>query len=55
MYLVNLKQVKIETGLTQGETIEIKSGIEKGEILIIDGARALRDGQKIRANSTDND
>ena len=49
------KQVKIETGLTQGETIEIKSGIEKGEILIIDGARALRDGQKIRANSTDND
>jgi len=49
------KQVKIETGLTQGETIEIKSGIEKGEILIIDGTRALRDGQKIRANSTDND
>ncbi len=32
----------IEVGLTSGANIEVKSGLKKGEVIIIDGARSVR-------------
>ena len=37
----------ITTGLSQGDQIEILSGIEAGEQIILEGARRVREGQEI--------
>ena len=36
----------IETGLTQGDLIEVTNGLEKGDEIIMEGARSVNDGQK---------
>jgi len=38
----------IETGKSQGDFIEVLSGINSGENIIIEGARSVKDGQKIQ-------
>lgn len=48
------KQVVLKTGMSQGDDVEITEGLKDGEILILDGARALRQDQKIRAKDSDN-
>lgn len=48
------KQVVLKTGMSQGDDVEITEGLKNGEILILDGARALRQDQKIRAKDSDN-
>ncbi|MDC7996495.1 efflux RND transporter periplasmic adaptor subunit [Gilvibacter sediminis] len=38
----------IETGLTQGDIVEIKSGLELNDALVIEGARTVQDNQKVK-------
>ncbi|MDG1571297.1 efflux RND transporter periplasmic adaptor subunit [Robiginitalea sp. M366] len=38
----------VETGLVQGNQVEVLNGIDAGEVLIIEGARRVRDGQQIQ-------
>jgi len=42
------KQVIIETGKTQGDYIEITSGLDNNEEIIDEGARSVKDGQEIK-------
>ena len=46
-------QREVELGLEQGERIEILSGIEAGELLIITGHRSLSDESRIRIAGQD--
>jgi RND family efflux transporter MFP subunit len=41
------KQVIVKTGKTQGDIIEILNGISAGDMLIEEGARTVKDGQKV--------
>ncbi len=49
-YLANRKV--IETGKTQGDYIEVLSGLTKGDQIISEGARSVRDNQEIRVKNT---
>ena len=42
------KRVIIETGKTQGDYIEVLSGIENNEEIINEGARSVKDGQDVK-------
>jgi len=42
------KKVVIETGLTQGDVIEVTSGLEHGQEIIREGARSVNEGQQVR-------
>ena len=42
------KRVIIETGKTEGDYIEILSGLENGNELIDEGARSVKDGQAVK-------
>jgi len=42
------KRVIIETGKTQGDFIEVLSGLENGNEIIEEGARSVRDGQEVK-------
>ncbi|MCF6278981.1 MAG: efflux RND transporter periplasmic adaptor subunit [Flavobacteriaceae bacterium] len=42
------KRVIIETGKTQGDYIEILSGLENGSEIINEGARSVKDGQDVK-------
>ena len=39
---------KIQTGVTDGDQIQITSGLKPGDMVVVDGADRLRDGSKIR-------
>ena len=41
-------RVIIETGKTQGDQIEVLSGLENGAELIEEGARSVKDGQTVK-------
>jgi RND family efflux transporter MFP subunit len=41
------KRVIIKVGLSQGELIEIVDGIKEGDLIIKEGARSVKDGQKV--------
>ncbi|MGA9271531.1 MAG: efflux RND transporter periplasmic adaptor subunit [Lutimonas sp.] len=42
------QKITIETGLTQGDVIEVLAGLESGTEIILEGARSVNDGQKVR-------
>jgi multidrug efflux pump subunit AcrA (membrane-fusion protein) len=42
------EKITIETGLTQGDVIEVLKGLESGTEIILEGARSVNDGQKVR-------
>ncbi|MEZ4810040.1 MAG: efflux RND transporter periplasmic adaptor subunit [Allomuricauda sp.] len=42
------KKVIIQTGKTQGDFVEVLSGINTGDGLIDEGARSVKEGQKVR-------
>ena len=42
------KKVIVETGMVYNDSIEIKAGLESGQILITDGSKNLRDGQEVK-------
>lgn len=43
-----VKRVIIETGKTQGDYIEVLSGIKNGEEIIEEGARSVKEGQDVK-------
>lgn len=43
----------IETGLTQGDMIEVTKGLEKGDEIVMEGARSVNDGQKVKIINQD--
>ena len=43
-----VKREIIKTGRTQGDYIEVLSGIENGEEIIKEGARSVKDGQEVK-------
>ena len=45
---VKVKRVIIETGKTQGDYIEVLSGIKNGEEIIEEGARSVKEGQDVK-------
>ncbi len=55
VYLVNSDNTvsvrKIELGITDGDNVEVKSGLQPGDRIVIDGADKLRDGAKINVRS----
>ena len=42
------KQVIVETGKTQGDNIEILSGLKDGDMIIQEGARSVKEGQTVK-------
>lgn len=46
------KRVILTIGLNYGNQIEVKSGLKDGDVVIIEGAKTLRDGQKVSAKNT---
>ena len=42
------KKTIISTGKTQGDVIEVLSGIQSGQSIIIEGARSVKDGQEVK-------
>lgn len=47
------QKVIIQTGLTQGDFIEVTSGLETGNEIIQEGARSVNDGQKVKIINQD--
>tara|TARA_R110002020_G_scaffold149855_7_gene326333 strand:+ start:298 stop:1479 length:1182 start_codon:yes stop_codon:yes gene_type:complete len=51
------RQIKLQKGYNYQDQVEITSGLEEGQKLIVEGARTLRDGQEVAIredNATDN-
>ncbi|WP_025741326.1 efflux RND transporter periplasmic adaptor subunit [Aquimarina pacifica] len=46
--IAQAKRVIITTGKTQGDLIEITQGIQNGDAIISEGARSVKDGQKVK-------
>jgi RND family efflux transporter MFP subunit len=44
----HVKRVIIQTGRTQGDVIEVLSGLEDGSEIIKEGARSVREGQTVK-------
>ena len=42
------KRVIITTGKTQGDDIEVLSGLENGNEIIDEGARSVKNGQEVK-------
>ena len=42
------KRVIIETGISQGDVIEVLSGVKDGDQIIDEGARSVKDGQTVK-------
>ena len=42
------KKTIITTGKTQGDYVEVLSGIEPGQSIIVEGARSVKEGQKVK-------
>ena len=42
------KKVVITTGKTQGDFVEVLSGINSGDAIIDEGARSVKEGQKVK-------
>lgn len=42
------ERVIIETGLTQGDQIEVTKGLEPGTEIVLEGARSVNNGQKVK-------
>ncbi|MEH6406827.1 MAG: efflux RND transporter periplasmic adaptor subunit [Leeuwenhoekiella sp.] len=45
------KQVKLEKGYTYDQNVEITSGLQTGQTLILEGSRSLRDGQEVKTQN----
>jgi len=47
------KRVIIETGKTQGDFVEVISGLTTGNNIIVEGARSVRDNQQVNVSNTE--
>ncbi len=46
--IAEAKRVIVKTGKTQGDLIEVLSGLNSGDAIISEGARSVKDGQKVK-------
>nr|WP_297787406.1 efflux RND transporter periplasmic adaptor subunit [uncultured Allomuricauda sp.] len=46
------KKVVIKTGKTQGDYVEVLSGIKEGDAIIDEGARSVKEGQKVNIKNS---
>ena len=46
------KKVVITTGKTQGDYVEVLSGINEGDAIIDEGARSVKEGQKVNIKNS---
>lgn len=57
VYLVNADNTvsvrKIELGVSDGDHVEVNSGLKPGDTIVVDGADKLRDGAKVSARGSD--
>jgi membrane fusion protein (multidrug efflux system) len=44
---------EVETGLRKPGIVQITSGLEEGELVVIEGALKLRDGSKVKVLNAD--
>jgi len=44
------KRILITTGRTQGDLIEVLSGLAAGDEIVVEGARSVKEGQKVKFN-----
>ncbi len=51
--IATAKRVIIETGKTEGDFIEVLSGLENGHQIIDEGARSVKDGQDVKIITVD--
>ena len=55
VYLINADSTvsvrPIKLGVTDGDTVEVSSGLAPGDRIVIDGADKLRDGAKINVRA----
>jgi multidrug efflux system membrane fusion protein len=55
VYLVNADNTvsvrKVQLGVTDGDRVEVRSGLQPGDKIVIDGADKLRDGAKINVRA----
>ena len=55
VYLVNADDTvsvrKVELGVTDGDRVEVRSGLQPGDKIVVDGADKLRDGAKINVRA----
>jgi membrane fusion protein, multidrug efflux system len=42
---------KVETGVAEGDRVQIESGLKAGDVVVVDGADRLRDGSKVRISA----
>ncbi|MDE0472660.1 MAG: efflux RND transporter periplasmic adaptor subunit [Ekhidna sp.] len=47
-HVATARKTVITTGKTQGDFVEVLSGIEAGQSIIVEGARSVKDGQKVK-------
>ncbi len=46
------RKAVIEVGYTYNDSIEVKSGLQDGDILITEGAKSLREGQEVKTQTS---
>jgi membrane fusion protein, multidrug efflux system len=46
---------KVTTGVTDGDRIQIVSGLKAGDVVVVDGADRLRDGSKVKISADQGD
>ena len=55
VYLVNADSTvsvrKVDLGVTDGDRVEVRSGLQPGDRIVVDGADKLRDGAKINVRA----
>ena len=55
VYLINADNTvsvrPVQLGVTEGDRVEVRSGLEPGDRIVIDGADKLRDGAKVIVRS----
>jgi len=45
---MSVKRVEVETGISEGDRIEVIKGLKKGDIIVIEGVEPLKEGAKVR-------
>ena len=55
VYLVNADNTvsvrKVDLGITDGDRVEVRNGLQPGDKIVVDGADKLRDGAKINVRT----
>ncbi len=45
---MSVKRVEVKTGISEGDKIEVIKGLNKGDIIVVEGVEPLKEGAKVR-------